>query len=40
MGLGNEFCEERVESIKLDKTQDSLPNDIIRSGPQGLLPNT
>ena len=39
MGLGNEFCEERVESIKLDKTQDSLPNDIIRNGHQGSLPN-
>ena len=43
MGLGNEFCEERVEdaklNAKLNKTQDSLPNDIIRNGPQGSLPN-
>ena len=31
--------EHSVESIKLDKTQDSLPNDIIRNGPQGSLPN-
>ena len=38
MGLGDEFCEERVEmngklKVNISETQDSLPNGEIRRKP-------